>query len=135
MYYRITKITYSYHHLQAFITCSWGVENIGYVLMCYGTAASISSFVFGYLIKKIGRIPIFVLGFIISLTLLLVMQFVWHPDPSKPEFYFIVSAFWGSTNAIWTTQLSSNFFFFLNYEWLDNANWASLQHFMEFYLE
>ena len=36
---------------QGFISCSWGVANVGYVLICYGICDAICSFSFGAIMK------------------------------------------------------------------------------------
>ena len=36
---------------QGFISCSWGVANVGYVLICYGVCDAICSFSFGAIMK------------------------------------------------------------------------------------
>lgn len=94
---------------KAFITCSWGVENIGYVLICFGLAAVLSSWLFSNLVGKIGRSPFFVLAAIIHITLLSVVQFFWLPDPERPEYFLIIATLWGLAHSIVNTALNSNF--------------------------
>jgi hypothetical protein len=48
--------------LQAYITCGWGVHNVGYVMITYGVCDAVFSMGFGAVIKFCGRIPLFVFG-------------------------------------------------------------------------
>lgn len=84
-----------------------GAENIGYVLMYYGAAAAISALLFGCLIGRIGRIPFFLIGASISISLLFTMQFIWTPDPSNPAAFFLVSFLWGTSHSTVSTALNS----------------------------
>ena len=47
---------------QSFVSCTLGIENIGYVMICYGVVDAICSFTFGRLVQFVGHIPFFVLG-------------------------------------------------------------------------
>lgn len=89
--------------MKAFISCALGVEDIGYVLLSYGLAATIFSLVCGYASKKIGRLPFLLFGAAIHFSLLFAMLFLWQPDPSHPEVFFIVFGLWGMADSIWLT--------------------------------
>lgn len=91
---------------KAYVVCALGVGHIGYVLVCYGAACAFGSFLFGILVKLIGRIPIFLFGSALSFALLLTLAFFWHPDPNHPEIFFIVSGLWGLTYSVWFAQLN-----------------------------
>ena len=45
--------------------CALGIENIGYVMICYGITDAICSLSFGRLVQFVGHIPFFALGRII----------------------------------------------------------------------
>lgn len=92
---------------QAFITCSMGVEFIGFVMICYGLTLAVSSITYGYLVKRIGRLPIFLGGAIVSFSILSCMQFLWRPSPDRPEIFFIIAALWGSAHSVWSSLLNS----------------------------
>jgi len=47
---------------QSYITCSIGIWNVGYVMICYGVVDAICSFSFGRLVQYVGHIPFFILG-------------------------------------------------------------------------
>ena len=93
----------------AFIVCSWGVEEIGYVMVCFGAVCATSCLIFGQLVKLIGRIPIFLLGGAINISLVVVMLFFWRPDPvHHPEYFYIIAGLWGVAQAVWDTQINGN---------------------------
>ena len=48
--------------LQAYVSCSLGIWNIGYIMIVYGVVDAICSFGFGRLVQYVGHIPFFVLG-------------------------------------------------------------------------
>ncbi len=75
-------------------------------MMVWGSVGALSSLGCGYLVKFVGRIPIFVFGSAINFSLILTMLFFWSPDPSHPEVFFIVAGFWATANSVWNTQLN-----------------------------
>jgi len=78
-------------------------------MICHGLVAACSSASYGYLIKIVGRLPIFIFGGTINLAILIFMLFFWRPDPSNPEVFFIIAAFWGMANGVWTTPINGLF--------------------------
>lgn len=96
---------------QAYVVCAWGVEHIGYVLVCYGITSSLGSLIFGILVKLLGRLPIILFGSALSVALFATMLFFWHPDPSDHMSLFAVSGVYGFANAIWQTQLNCRLLF------------------------
>jgi len=85
------------------------VEQIGYVMVCLGVTTAVSSMLWGYLVKIIGRLPIFLIGAVIHFSLILTMLFFWNPDPRQaPELYFVVIGLWGVAHAVWDTQINGN---------------------------
>ena len=78
---------------------------------------------FGFIIKKIGRIPIFILGALINILVIIVM-FSWAPTASAVGGIFagpftvvtnialflvvyLLAALWGTADAIWQTQINA----------------------------
>lgn len=84
---------------QAFIACAWGVEHIGYVLMCYGAADALGSITCGSIVKKVGRIPIFLFAAALNLSLIIAM-FIWRPNPHEPAAFFVIAALWGLADSV-----------------------------------
>jgi len=93
--------------MQAFINCSMGAESIAFVLIWYGLAAALTSFLFGLLVERIGRIYFFVMATATSASLLFFMQFVWQPDASDAIIFYIVAALWGASHAVISIGLHS----------------------------
>jgi MFS family permease len=85
---------------QAFITCSWGVHNVGYVLICYGAVDAILSISFGPVVRRFGRVPVYTLGAFINVAMVGTMLW-WKPDPDTPYVLFIIGACWGASDAVW----------------------------------
>ena len=77
------------------------MEFIGFVLLAYGVAATISSLACGYSVKRIGRIPMLIFGAIVSILLILAVLFIWTPDPSKPVVFYVISGLWGMVDSLW----------------------------------
>jgi predicted MFS family arabinose efflux permease len=97
---------FSADYTQAYITCSWGIGNVGYVLICYGVCDAIASISFGPVIRYLGRVPIFIFGALINVAMIITM-FYWKPDPSTPVIFFVIAGFWGIADAIWQTQINA----------------------------
>lgn len=95
--------------LQGFIGCAWGVKNIGFVLICYGATDAVGSVVAGSIVKRTGRVPIFVFAACVNLALIIAML-IWRPTPDHPEAFFLIAAFWGLADAVWQTQINCKYF-------------------------
>jgi len=86
----------------AYITCTFGPEWVGLILIFFGISNSISSVVLSRLQKYIGRITIFVGGFLINFFLSISLLLEWiYPNPNMVEWYIIFVIFWGIGDSIW----------------------------------
>lgn len=94
---------------KAYISCSWGVQHVGFVLICYGVADALGSITCGSIVKIVGRMPIFIFGALLNAGLIIAL-FLWQPDPSKPVIYFVIAFFWGLADSIWQTQINCKCF-------------------------
>jgi len=47
----------------------------------------------GAVVKKVGRVPIFLFGAALNLALVIALL-LWKPNPSEPAVYFIIAALW-----------------------------------------
>lgn len=90
------------------MSCAYGVQNVGYVLIVYGVCDAICSFSFGYVIKLVGRVPIFIFGAIIN-AIVIVILFTWAPNPEEAYVFYILSGLWGVADAVWQTQINGEF--------------------------
>ena len=56
-------------------------------MIAYGACDALASVGFGFIIKKIGRIPVFILGALINISVIIAM-FTWSPTSSSVEGIF-----------------------------------------------
>ena len=71
---------------QGFVTCAYGVHVLGRVLIVFGVCDALASVGFGFIIKLIGRVPIFILGACINFAVIIVML-TWTPTASSVAGY------------------------------------------------
>ena len=107
------------------MTCAYGVHTVGRVLIVYGVFDSLASAGFGFVIQKVGRVPIFILGAAINFTVIVVML-SWQPQADQVFgkysqlnivkihnlkclfiVVYILAALWGTADAIWQTQINA----------------------------
>jgi len=89
-----------------YVSCVLGVHNVGFVLITYGVFDAICSVSFGAVIKFTGRVPIFLLGAIINIVVVVIF-FEWSPLPSQEYLFYILAAMWGISDAVWQTQINA----------------------------
>ena len=98
----------------AYITCTFGPEWVGLILIFFGISNSISSVVLSRLQKYIGRITIFVCGFLINFFLSISLLLEWiYPNPNMVEWYVIFVIFWGIGDSIWQRAIMGKPIYFL----------------------
>ncbi|GBO34866.1 UNC93-like protein, partial [Araneus ventricosus] len=87
---------------KSFVGCAWGTYHVGLVAVCYGAVCGISSFSSGWLVKRLGRIPIFVTATVVNLGVN-VFLLSWSPTADEPRWFFIGAGLWGVfVGAIWS---------------------------------
>ncbi|GAB6026756.1 Protein unc-93 A [Chamberlinius hualienensis] len=86
-----------------FVTCVVGIDNVGYVMTAFGASAGLGAVIFGPLLKYTGRQSIFIFGGICNFATLIAMLY-WPPAAEKAIILYVLAAFWGLSNAIWTSQ-------------------------------
>ncbi|XP_014680666.1 PREDICTED: protein unc-93 homolog A-like [Priapulus caudatus] len=91
---------------KAYITCSWGIHMVGYIMISYGVVDALWSLCGGQLTKFTGRIPMFVLGTVVHAAAILTM-FLWQPHPDEKAVYFIIVIAWAIGDGVWQTQINS----------------------------
>ncbi|KAK0091593.1 hypothetical protein PV326_002979 [Microctonus aethiopoides] len=90
----------------SFVSCAWGISNIGYVMICYGVANAIGALATGSVAKLTGRIPVMIFAFILHITIIIVLLF-WKPTPEQGVIFFVMSGLWGICDAIWLVQVNA----------------------------
>ncbi|XP_072033725.1 protein unc-93 homolog A-like [Amphiura filiformis] len=93
-------------YTKSYITCTIGVAWVGYIMICFGVTDALCSFLSGRVEKYTGRIPLFALGALVHVALVIVMV-VWEPSAGQKPVFFVLAAFWGLGDAIWQTQLNA----------------------------
>lgn len=90
---------------QSYITCTLGIEFVGYNMITLGMTNSIFSVLIGHVARHVAREAIIGVGTILHLGLM-VFLLVWIPDLNLMPVFFVISALWGCCDAIWQTQCS-----------------------------
>lgn len=91
---------------KAYISCTLGIWNLGYVMICYGVADALCSILFGRLVVYIGHIPFFVFAFITHGALQIAFL-KWSPEQGQEVIFYVCAALWGMGDAVIQTQLNA----------------------------
>jgi len=89
-----------------FLTCAYGAEVIGRVVIVFGVCNASFSFASGYIIKIVGRPALFVYGAVMNIIVIIVML-TWTPRVSEVYVVYILAALWGMGDAVWQTQINA----------------------------
>ena len=93
-----------------YVSCIFGVDQVGWVLITYGACDAICSISFGVIIKYTGRLPIYIFGAAINLVFIITLL-TWTPDPEKEYILFVLAGLWGVADAVWQTQINGKEYF------------------------
>lgn len=93
--------------VQAFIAKCFGTYQVGFTLISLGVTSSITSVVYGKIVKYVPRTLIFLIGGVINITLLTFLL-VWTPVPSY-LMIFTFAIMWGAADGVWNTMTASEF--------------------------
>ncbi|EEC13648.1 potassium channel, putative [Ixodes scapularis] len=102
--FRLTKVD-GLAKSAAYVSCSLGIHNVGFVMITFGLTDAIFSMVFGSIIKVVGRIPIFVFGAMVNAAIIMLL-YLWKSSPEEPYVFFIIAGCWGLGDAVWQTQVN-----------------------------
>lgn len=91
---------------KSYISCTLGIWNIGYVMICYGVTDAVCSFLFGRLVQYVGHIPFFILATVVHGGLQIVLL-LWEPTQDKVVIFYVIAAFWGMGDAVIQTQINA----------------------------
>lgn len=89
-----------------YITCPVGIHNIGYILICYAVTDAVFSFTFGWILKKIGRVPVFTLATLLNMATMAVCLH-WTPHQGEVKYLYAFAVLWGMGDAVWQTQINA----------------------------
>ena len=98
--------TDKFNYPQGFVTCAYGVHTVGRVLIVFGVCDALASIGFGFVIKIVGRMPIFILGACLNILVIVVML-SWTPTSGSLGVVYFLAALWGVGDAIWQTQINA----------------------------
>ncbi|KYN36192.1 UNC93-like protein [Trachymyrmex septentrionalis] len=90
----------------SFVSCAWGINNIGYVMICFGITNAIAALFTGAIVKLTGRKPVMIFAFCLHLSLFIYML-RWKPTPEQGIIFFLLSGLWGVCDSIWLVQVNA----------------------------
>ncbi|XP_013379207.1 protein unc-93 homolog A-like [Lingula anatina] len=90
---------------KAFVSCTYGIWNVGYVMMTYGVTSSLNSIVIGRLAKRVRRPFFFTIAMLLHYGLLFTFLF-WQPTPDGLLILYVLAGLWGAADAVWTTEIN-----------------------------
>ena len=90
---------------QAFVSCTQGVQTIGFVMTAYGVSGGLSALLLGVISKYTGRLPIFTAGFI-SQMVLMIMMMVWDPHQGEVWHLYLMAITWAFGGALRESQIA-----------------------------
>ncbi|XP_012939457.2 protein unc-93 homolog A [Aplysia californica] len=93
-------------YTKSYISCSLGIWNVGYVMICYGVVDAICSILFGRLVKYVGHVPFFALAFVLHGGLQIAFL-LWSPHRDDRVLFFVLAGLWGMGDAVIQTQLNA----------------------------
>ncbi|GBL76440.1 UNC93-like protein [Araneus ventricosus] len=113
---------YTADFTKSYVGCAWGASKVGLVSVFYGSACVISSSTSGFLVKYVGRMPLFIIGQVISISMMVFLM-LWKPDSDTPYKFYIASIFFGALTGIYWSQLLA--FYGLLFKKQEEAAFAS----------
>ncbi|XP_006882896.1 PREDICTED: protein unc-93 homolog A [Elephantulus edwardii] len=90
-------------YTKSYVTCALGIQFVGYVAICFAATDALCSLLYGKLSQYVGRVSIYVLGALVHLGCIVALL-LWKPHPDQLAVFFIFSALWGVSDAVWQTQ-------------------------------
>ncbi|XP_053402238.1 protein unc-93 homolog A-like [Mercenaria mercenaria] len=83
----------------AYISCPYGIEKVGFVMITYGVSQSLFSVLFGKLNQYTGHVAIYIFGFIAQLSAYITLL-LWSPKSSEYGVVYVLAALFGIGGAI-----------------------------------
>ncbi|XP_072028534.1 protein unc-93 homolog A-like [Amphiura filiformis] len=93
---------------KAYISCTQGVQTIGFVMTAYGVGGGISALFLGLISKYTGRLPIFTAGFL-SQVILITMMLFWDPYHGQVWHLYLMAVAWAFGGALRESQIAAFF--------------------------
>lgn len=93
---------------KSFVSCAWGISNIGFVMICFGVTNAIAALGAGSIMKLTGRRPLMIFAFFLHVGIL-VFLLRWKPTPEHNYMFFLMSGLWGLCDAMWLVQVNGTY--------------------------
>ncbi|CAG0919890.1 unnamed protein product, partial [Notodromas monacha] len=90
---------------RAYVGCTWGIENIGYVFMVGKAMNAFGSGFSGLIVEYTGRIPVFLAAFLLNVATLAYLL-IWEPTMDEHYVLFIMSGAYMLADSVWQTQIN-----------------------------
>lgn len=90
----------------SYVSCAWGISNIGFVMICFGVINAIAALCTGSITKLTGRKPVMIFAFVLHMGVLIFLL-KWKPTPDKGWLFFLISGLWGLCDSIWLVQVNA----------------------------
>jgi len=108
-----------------YVSCSWDVAHVGFVMMCYGAVDAVTAMVTGQMVKYVSQAPLILLGMALNMATFIAM-FLWVPHPDAPMLYYVMVSVWAIADGIYQTQLQALYGVLFSYEASVEAAFSSL---------
>ncbi|XP_063233930.1 protein unc-93 homolog A-like isoform X2 [Bacillus rossius redtenbacheri] len=90
----------------SYVTCAWGVSNVGFVMICYGAVNAASSLTTGSLVRLTGRVPLVTAAALLNVGLIAAML-LWSPSAHHKAVFFVLAGLWGAADGVWLVQINA----------------------------
>ncbi|GFX26286.1 UNC93-like protein [Trichonephila clavipes] len=100
----LTQAFYVGDFNKSYVACAWGTYHVGLVALCYGIVCGISSVLSGWIVRHVGRRPVFTTAAIVN-AISLAYLLVWTPHSNSPKMFFFAAGLWGVHVGIIWSQL------------------------------
>jgi hypothetical protein len=77
-------------------------------MICFGLSDAFSSYIFGQLVKYIGRLPCILTGALVNYLMIILMLYWRIPIDDKDDYiFYLIPALWGVADGAWQCQVNS----------------------------
>ncbi|XP_076111925.1 protein unc-93 homolog A-like [Mytilus galloprovincialis] len=93
-------------YTKSYVSCTIGIWNVGYVMICFGAVCAICSWGFGRLVQFVGHVPFFIIAFL-SHGGTLISLLLWQPNRDNQVMIYVFAGLWGIGDAVMQTQINA----------------------------
>lgn len=94
-------------YTKSFVACAKGVDYVGYAMIFFGLLNVVGSYLFGLVVKYVGRMPCFLTAAFLNYVLIFVMM-RWKLNANENDYvFYLIPALWGLADSAWQTQVNS----------------------------